>query len=208
MKTRDLFELLTERPIAHPTRIEGVTWRGRKLTITVRGYRWWESPYVNRQVEGGLNLIFDDLGDGCLLTNEFDADDDEALEHFEVRPVSEVPWAQACDWSIYCSAPIHEPMTLYGKVHDYLSTCDAFLTPERFLNQADDLSRFINMTQTIGFMIARGPRCIRDLVCLELERQLVPHSILETRADTEPKFLIRLGDSAFLCGSASAELPS
>lgn len=208
MQTRDLVVLLAERPIVHPTRIESVSWRGRKLTIAVSGYQWWASPYVDRQAEGGLNLVFDDLGDGCLVTDEFVAADDKALDHFGVFPVSEVPWAQACRWSVYCSGPIGEPLALYGKVHDYLSAADAFLRAEHFLNQADDLSRFVSMTQSAGFMVAHGPRCIRDLVCQELERQSVPHNVLETRDDTEPSLLVRLGDCAFFCERASAEYPT
>jgi hypothetical protein len=207
MKSCDLYELLTERPIVHPTRIDGVSWRGRKLIIAVRGYRWWESPYAERQAEGAMSLVFYDVGGGCLFTDEFDLDDDEALEDFEVRLVSEVPWAQACDWSIYCSGPIVQPLTLYSRVHDYLHLSDAFLTPEHFLNQAADLSRFAAMAQSSGFLVGRGPCCIRDLICDELDRQSVPHNVVRTVGDTEPKFLVRLGRSAFLCESALAELP-
>ncbi len=206
MKTCDLVELLSERPIVHPTRIEGATINGRKLTIAVRGYRWWESPYVDRQVEGGANLVFGDLGEGRLVTDEFGPDDDEALEDFEVISVSEVPWAQACNWSVYCSGSIREPLILHAKVHDFLSARGAFLPPERFLNQAYDLSKFVGMAQSDGFMIASGPRCIRDLVCEELERQSVPHNVLGTPADTEPRLLVRLGSSAFFCETAWAEI--
>lgn len=207
MKSRDLIELLTDRPIVHPTRIDGVTWSGRKLTIAVRGYRWWESPYTDRNAEGAISLVFDGLGTGRLLTDELDLDDDEALEDLHVRPVSDIPWAQACDWSIYCSGPIGQPLALYGRVNDYLHSNGAFLKPDHFLNQAADLSRFAAMTQNNGFLIGHGPACIRDLICGELERQSVAHNILRTVAATEPKYLIRLGDSAFLCESAVAEIP-
>lgn len=207
MKSRDLSELLTERPIVHPTRIDGVVWRGRKLIITVRGFRWWEGPYTEPQVEGEISLVFNDVGDGRLLTDEFDLDDDEALEDLEVRLVSEIPWAQACDWSVYCSGPISQPLTLYSILHDYLYSSDAFLTPEHFLNQASVLSKFAAMASLSGFLVGRGPSCIRDLICDELNRQSVPHYVLGTVTHTEPKFLVRLGNSAFLCGSAQVELP-
>jgi len=207
MRTRDLCELLAERPILHPTRIDGVTWRGRKLIIAARGYRWWEKPYVDRQAEGAISFVFDDIGVGSLLTDELNVDDDEALEDFEVKLVSEIPWAQACDWSIYCSGPISQPLILYSRVHDFLRSSGAFLTSEHFLNLAADLSRFTAMAQSNGFLVGRGPSCIRDLICDELVRQSVPHNVVNTVADTEPVFLVRLGGSAFFCQSAQAEIP-
>lgn len=207
MTRRNLFDLLTERPVVHPTRIDAVTWRGRQLTVAVRGHRWWASPYEDRQTEGAISLVFNGLEDGRLFTDELQPDDDEALEDFEVISVSDVPWAQACDWSIYCSGQIGEPISLFAKVHDYLRLHQAFLGPEHFLNQAADISRFVAMTQAGGFLAGRGPTCIRDLICAELERQGVPHNVVETTADTEPRYLVRLGNSAFLCHEALAELP-
>jgi hypothetical protein len=207
MKRRNLIDLLTDRPIVHPTRIGGVTWRGRQLTISVQGHRWWASPYEDRRAEGGMSLVFNGLENGRLFTDELEPDDDEALEDFEVVSVSKVPWAQACDWSIFCSGPLSEPISLYAKVHDYLRLSDAFVGPERFLNQAGDLSRFVSMAKAAGFLIGRGPICIRDLICVELERQAVPHNVVRTTADAEPQYLVRLGNSAFLCQEAVAEVP-
>ena len=207
MKCRDLFELLAERAIVHPTWIEGASWRGRRLTIEVRGFRWWEDAHAEPHAQGTMSLVFDGMERGFLLTDEFDLDDDEALESFEVRSVADVPWAQAPDWSIYASGAISQPLALFGRLHDYLHSSSAFLTPDDFLNQAADLSRFAVMAQTTGFLVGRGPSCIRDLICDELDRQSVPHTVVETAADTEPALLVRLGNSAFLCERASAEFP-
>jgi len=207
MISRDLSELLTDRPIVHPTRIEGVVWRGRKLIIEVRGNRWWEGPYNAQQAEGAMSLVFEDVGDGCLRTDELDLDDDEALEDLEISLVSEVPWAQSSVWSIYSSGPIGQPLTLYRSVHDYLHSSGAFLTPEDSLNQAADLSRFVAMAQSNGCLVGCGPSCIRDLICDELGRQSVPHNVVRTGARAEPKFLVRLGNSAFFCESVHAEFP-
>ncbi|MBT9473747.1 MAG: hypothetical protein V4514_20630 [Pseudomonadota bacterium] len=206
MKRRNLLDLLIDRPIVHPTRIDAVAWRGRQLTIAIRGHRWWASPYEDRQTEGKVSLVFNGLEEGRLLTDELNPDDDEALEGFEVIPVSDVPWAQGCDWSIYCSGPIGEPISLFAKVHDYLRLSEAFFGPEHFLNEATDISRFVAMTKAGGFLVGRGPACIRDLICAELERQGVPHNVVRTITDTGPKFLVRLGHSAFLCQEALAEL--
>lgn len=207
MKRRELTALLTERPIVHPTRIAGVVWRGRDLILELRGYRWWASPYEDRRAEGAVSLVFKSVGYGWLRTDEFDPDDDEALEAFEVAAVADVPWAHGPDWSIYCSGPIRDPQALYAQVQTYLHRERAFLGPQDFLNQAEALSTFTAMTQASGFLVARGPACIRDLVCSELERQSVPHNVLSTISDTEPRLLVRLGDSAFFCGEALIELP-
>jgi hypothetical protein len=206
MKRRNLLDLLSDRPIVHPTRIEAVAWRGRQLTIDVRGHRWWSSPHEDRHAEGAIRLVFSGLEDGCLFTDELQIDDDEALEDFEVVSVSGVPWAQASDWSIYCSGPIGEPISLFAKVHDYLRLKQAFLGAEDFLNQAEVLSGFVTMTQAAGFLVERGPACIRDLICSELERQGVPYNVIQTPVDAEPQYLVRLGNSAFLCQEAVAEL--
>jgi hypothetical protein len=207
MKRRNLLDLLTDRPVVHPTRIDAVAWRGSQLTIAVRGHCWWASPYEDQQTEGAISLVFNGLENGRLFTDELEPDDDEALEDFEVIPVSDVPWAQGCDWSIYCSGPIDEPISLYAKVHDYLRLSDAFVGPEHFLNQATDISCFVAMARASGFLVGRGPTCIRDLICAELRRQGVRHNVVHTTADTEPQFLVRLGKSAFLCKEALAELP-
>jgi hypothetical protein len=204
---RNLLDLLTERPIVHPTRIDSVTWSGRQLTIAVGGHPWLASPHEGEHREGAVSLVFTDLGEGRLFTDELEPDDDEALEDFEILPVSDVPWAQAHDWSIYCSAPISEPIALFAKIHDYLRRNEAFMGPEHFLNGAGDMSHFAAMTSTAGFLISRGPTCIRDLICAELDRQHVPHTVIQTTADTEPRYLVRLGDSAFLCEEALADLP-
>lgn len=208
MKRRNLLELLIDRPVVHPTRIDAITLRGRQLTIAVRGYRWWASAYEDRQTEGEMSLVFHGLEDGCLLTDELGPDDDEALEDFAVMAISDVPWAQARNWSIYCSGPIEEPLSLFAKVHDYLRLNDAFLGAEHFLNQATDISRFVAMTKTGGFLVGSGPTCIRDLICAELDRQAAPHNVIRAAADAEPQFLVRLGNSAFLCQEAVAELPA
>ncbi|HEY3799881.1 MAG TPA: hypothetical protein VGL58_16145 [Caulobacteraceae bacterium] len=207
MKTRDIVDLLAERPIVHPTTIESLTWRGRELVVTVSGYPWWEGPKTPFETVGTMKLVFSDVGRGHLLTDEIDLDDDEALENFEVQLVSNVPWAQACEWSIFCSSPMSEPLALYTQVHDFLSGCDAFLAPRDFLNQAHSMSKFVSVAESNGYLVARGPRCIKDVVCAELERQGVVHNVLHHSSGRNPKFLVSLGDSSFVCDSATAELP-
>lgn len=206
MKCRDLLDLLAERPIVHPTTIDAVRWSGSQLTIEVRGHRWWASPYEDRHAEGAIRLVFSGLEEGCLLTDELQPNDNEALDDFEVLSVSDVPWAQPSEWSIYSSGPIDDPLSLFSKVHDYLCLNEAFLRAENFLNQAASLSAFTAMTQTSGFLVGRGPAAVRDLICAELGRQGVAHNVIHSAADMEPRYLVRLGNSAFLCHEAVAEL--
>lgn len=207
MKRRNLMDLLADRPIVHPTRIDAVVWRGRHLIIHVRGHRWWASPYEDRQSEGAISLVFNGLEYGRLFTDELQSDDDEALEDFEVLSVSDVPWAQASRWSIYSSGSVAEPLALFSKVHNYLQQKQAFLGADRFLNQATDLSQFAATVQSSGALVGQGPTPIRDLICTELERQRVPHNVVQTVPDVEARYLVRLGDSGFLCQEAFAELP-
>lgn len=79
--------------------------------------------------------------------------------------------------------------------------------PEHFLNGASDISNFVSTAQTAGFLVGRAPPCVRDLICAELERQNVPHNAIQTTTSSEAQYLVRLGDSAFLCQEAVAEFP-
>lgn len=201
---RDLIELLEDRPIVHPTRIEQASLRGRILTLEISGYRWWASAYTDRAQQAAIQLVFERLGCGGLKTDEFDPEDDEALDRFEILRVEDTPWAQACDWSIYCSGPVGDPVALFVVAQDYLAKHHAFLPVGYFLNQGETVSRFKAVAASHGFLLARTPRQLRDLLCAELDRQHVPHSVLNTPTDEEPTLIVRLGESAFFCGEAWA----
>ncbi|MGH6996674.1 MAG: hypothetical protein ACREEO_00710 [Phenylobacterium sp.] len=147
--------------------------------------------------------MFGGVADGALRPGV--ADEDEALDDFEIRPIAEVAWAQPADWSIYCSAALPDPMAIYVGLHDFLAREGAFHTPADFLNGAAEISRFTAMTQTPGFMLGGGPECVRALLCAELERQGVPFSVVHTMTDVESRLLVRLGGSSFVCDTAVAE---
>ncbi|HVI31334.1 hypothetical protein [Phenylobacterium sp.] len=202
---KDLLKLLSEREIVHPTRITAASWRGRTLSINVAGFPWWEGPYVDRTGEGRCRLVFEGLGEGCLRTDEFDLLDDEALEDFSLTPVSETPWAQASDWSIYCSGALPEPLALYMRLQDELALAGSFLGPEAFLNGAARISAFRDMAARPGFLLARGPAFVRDVLLSELDRLGVAYNVVPGSADAEPQLLARLAGSAFFCEAAFAE---
>jgi len=205
MKRLNLVALLRETPVVHPTRIEQVIWKADRLTIEVRGHRWWADPGED-EAEGGISLVFTGLEDGCLRPDALVLDDDEALEDLSVIDVSLTPWAQACEWSIYTSGPVAQPERLFALVHDYLAEDGACFGPERFLNGGRSISRFTTIAEMGGSHVATGPACIRDLICAELERQSTPFNLVHSVAGPAPCFLVRLGDSAFLCREAFAEI--
>ncbi len=202
---RDLYELLSRNPIVHPTRIEQAILRGRTLTLNVSGYRWWASAYEDRSEGGTINLVFDRLERGAIQTDELDLEDDEALEDFEILKVEDTPWAQACDWSIYCSGPIDDPAAVFSVAQSYHAQHEAFLPLGHFLNHGETLARFVGLARSTSFLLGRLPAEFRDLLCAELDRQGVPHNVLRTPTDTEPNLIVRLGASAFFCGEAWAK---
>jgi hypothetical protein len=201
----ELAELLAEREIIHPTKIDSVMWANDELVISATGFPWWERAHLDRKLNGRIRLIFSGIDDGVLRPDEINAEDDEALEDFEVVPVAQVDWAQPKRWSVFCSGPVPEPMALYVRLHDYLARRRAFLLPEAFLNHATEISRFIEMAHTPGFKLGQGPECVRALLCAELERQGVTYNVVPTPADEAGRWLVRLGGSSFLCRSAAAE---
>jgi hypothetical protein len=201
-----LVDLLAERSVAHPTTLRSVRWAGEELLIEVEGCDWWRPPY-GQPASATITLVFRGLLEGALAVDEFDFEDDEALEEFEVRPIEAVGWAQASDWSIYCSGPIPSPLDVYSKLQDFLVAQGSFRGPEDFLNQAERLSAFVALAQSPGFLMARGPECVRALLCAELERQETPHNVVPTLDDDQANFVVRLGRSGFLCRVAEVELP-
>lgn len=202
-----LAELLEERPISHPTILDLAEWRGDRLTLTIRGYRWWEDAYSDRSIEGVCRLVFEGLSEGIIEASSFSGGDeaDEALDAFEITPVAEHPWAQARDWSIYCSRPIPAPLDVFRVLQVALARVGAFRTPPDFLNQGQDLDRFIEMTARGGFLLAQGPAWVRDLLTAELERQGVSFNLLHIPADTEGEWLVRLDGCSFVCREAWIE---
>ncbi|KSB90608.1 hypothetical protein AS593_21765 [Caulobacter vibrioides] len=202
---RDLYGLLQERSIVHPTRVEAITWRQGRLSVEVSGWRWWDASCPNPATDGAITFVFDEVTEGRFLLDRLDRDD-EMLDEFEIRLVAETPWARSADWSIYCSAAVPDPLAIYVAVEDYLRRNEARFGVEDFLNQGSGLRAFIEMTKAPGFLLARAPECIRDLICEELDRQCVRYSVVQTVADTESRFLVTLGRSTFFCEGAIAEM--
>jgi hypothetical protein len=203
--TVDLMELLSRRPIAHPTRITSALFRDGELRVFVKGWPWWvEEP--SRQDDEEIVFCFNGITGGLIeLTALVDDEFDEALEDFDISLTEEHEWAKPSTFGIYCSAPLVHPVELYARVEDYLCESSALRVPEDFLHHASPLSRFLKATATRSYLLANGPECIRRLVCEELQAQGVPHTVIEKAAASEGRFLVRLNDSGFFCDAATAE---
>lgn len=202
----ELTQLLAERPIVHPTKIEAISWSQAELRIKLGGYPWWLNDGHRSDEVGSIHLVFRYLADGSIHPRAFDFEDDEALEGFEVLPLGASRWALPQTWSIYCSAPVPDPLRIYVSLHDFLSRQAAFMAPEDFLNQARQIGDFLNLAASQSFLLGRGPDCIRDLICDELQRQGVAHNVVRTHAGVGAKFHVRFGTSSFLCDEAFADI--
>jgi hypothetical protein len=201
----ELVSLLATHCIAHPSRITHAGWHGDAFFLGVQGFPWWRERPSTPLTEEQITFTFSNLGPGIIRTDEFDFADDEALEDFDITAVAEVPWAMARDFSVYCSGPIRDPLALYVRLDDYLSSKGAFMSARDFLNQSAQIETFVDMARSSTFLVARGPECIRALVCDELKAQGTPHKVLDTIASVEAKYLVALGGSQFLCHRAEAE---
>jgi hypothetical protein len=204
----ELRELLRSRPICHPSRIVSASIEAGTLWIVMRGYPWWlgTSGHADEQtivfllegLAGGM-LRIEDVGDAYR-------DDDEALETFEAHSLVDLDWAQPSRFAIYCSDALKDPLSLYRRVHDYLDDVDAYRTPGDFLNYPSKrLAQFIQITSSGSYLVGRGPECVRNIICAELETQGVRYNVIESQINPTLGMLIRLGTSDILCASAFAE---
>ncbi len=200
----DLVELLHSREIVHPSRIASATFEAGQFELIVEGCPWWRgSAGPASRITFRFGGITSGEFDGPTL---LDGNDDEILEDFEIAHTSTLEWAQPSRFSIYCSAPLREPLKIYLAVEAYLRGSLAQKGPADFLNGGEDLSSFLEITASPGYQLARGPDSIRDLVQSQLVAQDVPHSTIETVVgQPEGRLFVRLVGSAFFCETAVAE---
>lgn len=199
----DLMDLLAERPIGHPTRIERAVIRRDRIELVVSGHPWWSDADV-----GGpsprITLVFEELSGGELpvCLNDWVEED---LECFSVQPLAGVGWAQPETQQIFCNGPLPDPVSVYSKLQAYLVAADAFKGPGDFLNQGDVLARFAKITSGRSYSLARGPEVVCRLLCDELGRQSVSHTVISHSSPPESRLWVRLNGSGFLCARAWAE---
>lgn len=202
---RSLIELLAERQIVHPTRIERATIRNACLEVVTSGYPWWRSG--EKLSESMLVLSFDGLSDGTLSVrvtgnNVYD----EALEDFSIRSLKSIDWAQQHSHVIYCSGPLPNPAALYAKLQDYLQSRGAFRDVSDYLNEGHSLRAFSTMTANASYCLGRCSAPVFQLLSEELTAQRVPHILVENPSPPEERLWVRLDGSDFLCTDAWAEI--
>ena len=199
----DLVELLAERSIAHPTRIERAVICRNRLELTVSGHAWWSDAGAG-DPSSQVALVFEELSGGELpvcLNDPYDED----LEAFWVQRLAGVGWAQPDTNAIYCNGPLSDPVSLYSKLQAYLVAADAFKGPSDFLNQGEVLARFAKITSGKSYLLARGPDVVCRLLCDELGAQAVSHTVIAHSRPPEDRLWVRLNGSGFLCARAWAE---
>lgn len=200
----DAIQLLSERQIAHPSRVVSSSMEDGEFRLSIAGYPWWRSQVEDD--EGKISFQFSGVTHGQLnLTALLDHEWIEALEEFEISLTSTLDWARSNQFEIYCSAPLIRPLAVYAIIEDYILTSRALRTPGDYLNGADRLSQFLEFTASSGYLLATGPETIRNLVVSELEAQSIPHTVIETKGHPEGRLFVRLAGSAFFCETAVAE---
>jgi hypothetical protein len=199
-------ELLRSREIAHPSRLSSALLSNRELRLTITGHPWWREDEWSGS-EDQLVLVFRGVAAGRLDTETIlDFENDEALEEFEVSALDEHEWAAPSIYSVYCHAPLTDPLRLYALVEDYLRKAEAPMTARDYLNMdTGQLQRFQEITSSTSYLVARAPEAIKQIVCDELVHQSVPHNILTTPLPRDDLLLVRFGGSQFFCEEAVAE---
>ncbi len=203
----DLLSLLRRRSVAHPTRITSVQLMDNgRLRIGVAGWPWWDDA-LDTSKDHAIELLFAGVSDGALEVRDFDFEETEALERFEVVETASLPWAQSEGFAIYCQAPLPRPLEVFAAVHDFLLPYGGVRRAGHFLNSGDveSLSTFVDRTSSNSYLVANAPPVIRDIVCHELAAQGVSYNELPIRLQPCGRLLVTLGRSQFFCESAYVE---
>jgi hypothetical protein len=208
----DLRDLLRTHKIAHPSRIMAADLRGSELSLFIGGRAWWRGQDGSTTGEEVV-FRFSNVSDGQLdLVDVLGPDNDEALEFFEVSSLADVEWARPGVFQIFCHGPLPDPPALYSKLQDRLRAIRSVKGARDFLNVgaipkgAGTLSRFGIVVASESYLIARGPECIRQTICEELDRQAVSYNFLPQPHKPDERLLVRLGCSWFYCAAAFAEI--
>jgi hypothetical protein len=199
----ELTQLLRERQVIHPSRVVRAALEGRDFLVHVVGYPWWADG-ADPSRDHDVQFVFGGVSDGYIEPVDFDSGFDEALENFSAVSINDVPWAQPRGSEIYCNGALLQPLALYAKVHDFLASHGSFRRAWRFLNipESEQLSPFIEMTQTSSYLLGRFPPALRDVVCAELEAQGVSYSELPTVLGNAGELLVTIEKSQFFCDTA------
>lgn len=205
----DLYQLLKDRSVGHPSRITSAVLADNDFVVRVRGWPWW-SDNADRDRDHSIELVFGGVGCGAINPSEFDPEWDEALEPFEVIACEDLAWAQPSGSAIYCQAPLPEPLEMYMAVHDLLISYNALRDVWRYFNNPDSrqLDSFVRITRTNSYLLGQFPGKIRNVVCAKLDAQGVPYYERPTGLASTGRYLVTIQNSQFFCETAHAEFES
>jgi hypothetical protein len=200
----ELPDLLAQKPIIHPTRVERVTICGDRMVVLVSGYPWWGEAQGDTG-SSSITLVFEELSSGNLpvCLNDSGLED---LEEFSVQSLAEIGWAQPAIEEIYCNGPIPDPVALYAMFQAHLHSAGAFITVGDLLNQGTVLVDFLRLASGKSFLLARTPTALTALLRAELDGQSVPHTVVAHKSRFENRLWVRLNGQSFFCARAYADI--
>lgn len=199
-----LLELLAQRSISHPTRVTRVVIAAGRLEIAVTGIAWWRDG--DRARSGEITFIFGKLSaDSVPVDFGFDDDSDEDLDGFLIQSLSAIGWAQSPRNETYCHAPLQDTARLYAILQAFLDRLGALKGTGDFLNQGRLLQDFERLSAASSYLLARAPDVLCPLLCDELDRQHVPHTIIQHTNAVDTRLWVRFGGDGFFCEEAWAE---
>ena len=205
----DLVDLLRTRTIIHPTRISIWEFSSRSdMRLEVTGFPWW---FENQETgsEGRITFHLEGITDGSLDAELLCEDGyDEALEFFDVRPLSELEWANGDHWEIYCSGPLSSPLELFVELHEFLRSANCPYQPDHYLNFgfSGSFNDFREITSSNSYLLCSGPEFVSSRVCRSLEERDVSFSIVKGKNSSGGSICFRVRQSFLICQSAYADI--
>lgn len=203
----ELVELLRTRKICHPSRFVSLkSGCDGDIQIEVNGYPWWfEEP--SPSVDQKITFHIEGISDGCLEYHLLsDSSDEEYLESFDARLLSDHDWAKGIHGDIYCSAPLPNPLDIYFGLHDFLLSIGCPYRPEDYLNMgnARSLDEFVAIASSKSFLLCNAPDAIRKFVCDELKKFGAEFNVVRGRDRSNGRICVRISDSFLICRTAYA----
>jgi hypothetical protein len=199
----DVKELLTTRRIHHPATCQFIGVVDGTLVLRFRGVPWWR-PQFQFTDEADIEFRFENVEGGQFEFHHFyDLDWHDALEIFSVQSAKEVAWFGQEQTSIFCSAPLSDPIKIFAIVHDFLVEQDALYRVSKYLN-AHTISRFVELACYNGFFLGGFPSVLADMICAELRTQNVAYTQFSGVRKDHDKLLVNLEGTQFFCSSAVA----
>lgn len=200
----DLVDLLAEKRFSHPNMVTSTLLTDDSLRLSIHGYGWWNATpgHDDRAVMAFHGISNGSLNPAYLL----DIEDDEALESFDVTPVSALDWAAPLAFALYCSQPIPDPLAVYDLVERWAERSGGVKTVQDFLHGSGRLSRFLEYARSNFFLLGQGPEGLRAPLVEELDRQGVRHQLQRASSPAEGRLFVRLTLDAWLfCEHATLE---